>query len=132
LSAAGVPLALGSDAPVTPLDPWGAVRAAAYPREPDAAISPRAAFAAHTRGGWRAAGRHDEGVLQPGAPATFAVWDCGELGLDSPDERVARWSTDERAGLAGLPDLRPGQPLPDCVLTVRNGQPIFDATSSAS
>ncbi|MGG8406340.1 amidohydrolase, partial [Streptomyces sp. 12297] len=56
---AGVPLAFGSDAPVTPLDPWGTVRAAAFHRTPAHRISVRAAFTAHTRGGWRALGRHD-------------------------------------------------------------------------
>ncbi|MDP9436766.1 MAG: amidohydrolase family protein, partial [Actinomycetota bacterium] len=34
LAAAGVPLALSSDAPVTPLDPWGGVRAAVAHRNP--------------------------------------------------------------------------------------------------
>jgi hypothetical protein len=74
LAAAGVPLAFGSDSPVTELGPWAAIRAAAQPCDPAAAISTAAAFAAHTRGGWRAAGRADEGRLIPGAPATFAVW----------------------------------------------------------
>ncbi|MYS43552.1 amidohydrolase family protein, partial [Streptomyces sp. SID5998] len=57
LLRAGVPLAFGSDSPVTPLDPWGAVRAAAFHRTPEHRISVRAAFTAHTRGGWRAVGR---------------------------------------------------------------------------
>jgi hypothetical protein len=127
LAAAGVPLAFGSDAPVTPIGPWAAVRAAAYPHEPAAAISPRAAVTAHTRAGWRAAGRPGEGVLGPGAPATFAVWSAGELGIDAPDERVARWSTDPRAAVPGLPDLRPDADLPSCLATVRNGVAIFDA-----
>jgi predicted amidohydrolase YtcJ len=132
LAAAGVPLAFGSDAPVTALGPWAAVRAAAYPHEPAAAISARSAFAAHTRAGWRAAGR-EGGVLMPGAPATFAVWRAGELAVDAPDdadsarlrERVARWSTDPRAGVPGLPDLAPGRELPSCLATVRDGRPIF-------
>lgn len=34
LLKAGVPLAFGSDAPVTPFDPWGTVRAAAFHRTP--------------------------------------------------------------------------------------------------
>ncbi|MYV96836.1 amidohydrolase family protein, partial [Streptomyces sp. SID3343] len=42
LTAAGVPLAFGSDAPVTPLDPWGTVRAAAFHRTPEQRISVRA------------------------------------------------------------------------------------------
>jgi predicted amidohydrolase YtcJ len=74
LAAAGVPLAFGSDSPVTDLGPWAAVRAATHPSDPAAGISAEAAFAAHTHGGWRAAGRPGEGVLGPGRPATFAVW----------------------------------------------------------
>ncbi|MCW2497684.1 amidohydrolase family protein [Jatrophihabitans sp.] len=126
LAAAGVPLAFGSDSPVTPLDPWGAVRAAAYPHEPGAAISVRAAFAAHTRAGWRAGRRDNEGVLAPGLPATFAVWRAGGLGIDAPDERVARWSTDPRANIPGLPDVSPGTPLPTCMRTVLRGRTIYD------
>jgi predicted amidohydrolase YtcJ len=118
LAAAGVPLAFGSDAPVTPLRPWAAVRAAAYPSEPGAAISARSAFAAHTRAGWRAAGR-DGGVLAPGAAATFAVWLAGELGVVAPDERVARWSTDPRAAVPGLPDVAPGRELGDAACRER-------------
>ncbi|MBZ4626341.1 amidohydrolase, partial [Mycobacterium avium subsp. hominissuis] len=60
LASQGVPLALGSDAPVTGLDPWTSVRAAAHHRTPGSAISVRAAFAAATRGGWRAAGVRDK------------------------------------------------------------------------
>jgi predicted amidohydrolase YtcJ len=126
LAAAGVPMAFGSDAPVTELGPWAAVRAAAHPHDPTAAISPRAAFAAHTRAGWRAGGRDGEGVLAPGAPATFAVWRAGELAVDAPDERVARWSTDARAAVPGLPEVAPGADLPSCLATVRRGEPIHD------
>ncbi|HJQ41985.1 MAG TPA: amidohydrolase family protein [Jatrophihabitantaceae bacterium] len=125
LASAGVPLAFGSDAPATPMGPWASVRAAAYPTDPGAAISPRSAFLAHTRAGWRAAGRPGDGVLEPGAAATFAVWDAGELGVDAPDERVTRWSTDPRAAVPGLPDLRPGQPLPRCLRTVVRGDQVF-------
>ena len=108
LLRAGVPLAFGSDSPVTPLDPWGTVRAAAFHRTPEHRISVRAAFTAHTRGGWRAVGRDDAGVLVPGAPADYAVWRTGELVVQAPDDRVARWSTDPRSGTPGLPDLTPG------------------------
>jgi predicted amidohydrolase YtcJ len=125
LAAAGVPLAFGSDAPVTPMNPWASIRAAVHPHEAAAAISPRSAFAAHTRGGWRAIGRSSQGVITPGSAATFAVWRAGELGVDSPDERVARWSTDPRAAVPGLPDVSPGAELPTCVRTVVRGQTIF-------
>ncbi|MFG2824195.1 amidohydrolase [Kitasatospora sp. NPDC048365] len=121
---AGVPLAFGSDAPVTPLDPWGTVRAAAFHRTPEHRISARAAFTAHTRGGWRALGRDQDGVLVPGAVASYAVWDVAVLVVQAPDDRVAGWSTDPRSGTPGLPDLTPGEPLPVCRRTVVRGRTV--------
>ncbi|GAA2924074.1 amidohydrolase [Streptomyces enissocaesilis] len=125
LLRAGVPLAFGSDSPVTPLDPWGTVRAAAFHRTPEHRVSVRAAFTAHTRGGWRAVGRDDAGTLVPGAPADYAVWRAEELVVQAPDDRVARWSTDPRSGTPGLPDLAPGAELPVCLRTVVCGQTVF-------
>ncbi|MFH8407164.1 amidohydrolase [Streptomyces sp. NPDC018019] len=125
LLRAGVPLALGSDSPVTPLDPWGTLRAAVFHRTPGHGISARAAFTAHTRGGWRAIGRDDAGVLVPGAPADYAVWRTGDLVVQAPDERVERWSTDPRSGTPGLPDLTPGQDLPVCLRTVVAGRTVY-------
>ncbi|MGX7679678.1 amidohydrolase [Jatrophihabitans sp. DSM 45814] len=129
LAAAGVPLALGSDSPVTSIDPWGAVRAAIYPSNPKHALSARAAFGAHTRGGWRAARADSDGsgVLAPGNPATYAVFSAGPLGVDTPDDRLSRWSTDERGAVPGLPDLSPGVELPRCLRTVRRGVQIYDS-----
>lgn len=124
LLRAGVPLAFGSDSPVTALDPWGTVRAAAHHRTPEHRISVRAGFTAHTRGGWRAVGRDDAGVLVPGAPADYAVWRTGELLVQAPDDRVARWSTDPRSGTPGLPDLTPGAELPVCLRTVVRGRTV--------
>ncbi|MEU0434134.1 amidohydrolase [Streptomyces sp. NPDC006290] len=125
LLRAGVPLAFGSDSPVTPLDPWGTVRAAAFHRTPEHRVSVRAAFTAHTRGGWRAVGRDDGGILVPGAPADYAVWRTGHLVVQAPDDRVARWSTDPRSGTPGLPDLTPGNDLPVCLRTVVGGRTVF-------
>lgn len=124
---AGIPLAFGSDAPVTPLDPWGTVRAAAFHRTPEHRISVRAAFTAHTRGGWRAIGRDQDGVLVPGAIASYAIWDVDELVVQAPDARVANWSTDPRSGTPGLPDLTPGHPLPRCLSTVVRGRTAYTA-----
>jgi predicted amidohydrolase YtcJ len=125
LLRAGVPLAFGSDSPVTPLDPWGTVRAAAFHRTPEHRVSVRAAFTAHTRGGWRAVGRDDAGILVPGAPADYAVWRTEELVVQAPDDRVARWSTDPRSGTPGLPDLTPGAQLPLCLRTVVGGRTVY-------
>lgn len=83
MAAAGIVLALGSDSPVTPIDPWGTVRAAVEHHTPGSGITAAAAFDAHTRGGWRAAGRDADGVLTAGAPATFAVWEATELDPES-------------------------------------------------
>jgi len=128
LSQAGVCLAWGSDAPVTPLDPWGSVRAAAFPHVPEHAISVRASFAAHTRGGRRAAGQelHQPGVLREDAPATLAIWAPSALVVQAPDSRISAWSTDARSGTPGLPDVGPGADLPQCWLTMRDGEVIFD------
>ncbi|WP_130799892.1 amidohydrolase [Streptomyces otsuchiensis] len=126
LLRAGVPLALGSDAPVTAIDPWGTLRAAAFHRTPEHRISVRAAFAAHTRGGWRALGRDGAGTLVPGAVADYAVWRTGDLVVQAPDARVVRWSTDPRSATPGLPDLTPGGPLPECLRTVVGGRTVHD------
>jgi len=128
LAANGLVLALGSDAPVTPVNPWASVRAAVHHRTDGFGISPRAAFTAHTRGGWRAAGVDDgvTGALVPGAPATYAVWETGDLVVTAPDSRVQRWSTDPRAGVPALPDLSPSAPLPKCLRTVLRGSTIYE------
>jgi hypothetical protein len=78
---AGVALAFGSDAPVTPVDPWAAVRAAAGHRTPGSEIGVFEAIAAHTYGGYRAAACSDSlaGTLFPGAPASYAIWDAETL-----------------------------------------------------
>jgi len=80
LHAAGVPLAFGSDAPVTPLGPWAAVRAAVAHRTAGSGVAQEVALAAHTTGGHRAAGDASPlaGRLVPGAPASYAVWEPGE------------------------------------------------------
>jgi predicted amidohydrolase YtcJ len=107
MSAAGVVLAFGSDSPVTPLDPWGSVRAAVQHRTPGQSLPVEAAFAAHTVGGWRAARVDDGGVLTAGAPATYAVWGS----TSGP----------------GLPALGPDDALPVCRRTVVRGSTVYDA-----
>jgi hypothetical protein len=123
LASAGVPLAFGSDSPVTPMNPWQWVRAASHHRTPGSAVSARAAFAASTRGAWRAAGVRDglTGTLVPGAPASYAVWDTGDLEVAASGDAVQRWSTDPRSLVPALPSLAPQQPLPVCRQTVHRG-----------
>lgn len=103
LAAAGVRLAFGSDAPVTPLAPWETVRAAVRHHAPGSRLDPAAALAAHTAGGWAAAQRPG-GVLAAGAPAYLAVWDT-----------------------TGMPDL--GGTLPRCLRTVAAGRTIWEVDS---
>ena len=116
LAGVGVALAFGSDSPVTPLDPWGTVKAAMNHHNPVFRIGIKTAFAAHTRGGWRAARVENAGTLVPGADATFAVW-------DRPGQLVgAGW------GLPNLFSTDPDEPdpaLPTCLRTVAHGSEIF-------
>lgn len=132
LVRAGVSLALGSDSPVTAIEPWEWVRAAMWHHNASARLSGRAAFAAATRGGWRAARRDDAGVLEAGAPATYAVWATDDLVVQTPDSRVANWSTDPRSGTPGLPRLEPGVPAPQCLATVLEGRTIHLAQDSSA
>jgi predicted amidohydrolase YtcJ len=126
LASQGVPLALGSDAPVTGFEPWASVRAAVNHRTPGSGVSARAAFAAATRGGWRAGGVRDgkAGTLVPGAPASYAVWDAGVLDVSAPRDAVQRWSTDPRSRVPALPRLEPTDALPRCRQTVHRGAVI--------
>ena len=127
MNRAGVALAFGSDSPVTPLDPWAGVRAASWHHTESERITVRAAFNAYTRGGWRAARRDEGGVIALGAPASVAVWDVpGDLVVQTPDSRVAAWSTDPRAGVPQLPDLHPDVELPTCVLTLVAGETAYE------
>lgn len=81
LRAAGVPLALGSDAPVAPLDPWVAVAAAVTrsrdgrePWHPEQRIDAAAALEASVDG--------QPLHLAVGAPADLAVLDADPLAAD--------------------------------------------------
>ena len=120
---AGGHLALNSDSPVTPIDPWAIVRAATRHATPGERITARAAFAAATRGGWRAVGDSQAGVISVGAPAHLAAWRAGERDVHVPDSRVADWSTDPRSGTPGLPVLT--HDLPECLATWVAGDVVY-------
>ncbi|MEX5296683.1 amidohydrolase [Kocuria sp. CPCC 205268] len=123
---AGVPVALGSDAPVVPLSPWETVRACLQHHDPAQRISARAAFLASTRGAWRAARHPDpmQGQLAPGTPATFAVWDVEALMVQQAEGTGSAWSTDPRARTPLLPALD-GTALPVCRQTVLDGVELY-------
>ena len=105
ISAAGVLLALGSDSPVTVMDPWLAVRAAAQHHQPQQRLSFDAAINAHTVSGWAAAGTLGVGQLVVGAPAHLAIWELAE-------------STEP------ILDLSAGGPT--CLRTIVSGATVFD------
>jgi predicted amidohydrolase YtcJ len=125
LASQGVPLAFGSDSPVTGMNPWSTVRAATRHQTPGSALSARAAFAAATRGAWRAGGVRDgvTGTLVPGAPATYAIWEADEFEVSAPSDAVQRWSTDRRSRVPALPRL--DDRLPGCRQTVHRGAVIY-------
>jgi predicted amidohydrolase YtcJ len=124
LASQGVPLAFGSDSPVTGMNPWATVRAATTHHTPGSAVSARAAFAAATRGAWRAGGVRDgmTGTLVPGAPASYAIWEADDFEVSAPADAVRRWSTDQRSRVPELPRLDGA--LPRCRQTVHRGAVI--------
>ena len=126
LASQGVALAFGSDAPVTGLDPWATVRAAANHHTPGSSVSVRAAFAAATRGGWRAGGVGDglTGTLVPGAPASYAVWDVGRARSQRAERRRAALVDRSTVAGAGIAAAGPDDPLPRCRQTVHRGAVI--------
>ena len=84
---AGVVLAFGTDAPVTPLAGWAMVRDARWHCRPEERLSTEIAFAAATVGGHRAAGIDGAGVLAVGAPA---AWRSGTWPANRPTRGAAR------------------------------------------
>jgi predicted amidohydrolase YtcJ len=129
MSKAGVLVAFGSDAPVTEVGAWHAIRAAVWHHNPSQRMSVRAAFAAHSRAGWRSVGLPHVGSIDPGAPAHVAIWETGELHVQSPDPRLSAWSTDPRSGTPELPTIDEAGELPRCLATLVHGTPIFASGS---
>lgn len=112
MEAAGVPLAFGSDSPVTAIRPWAAVRAAVHHHEPDQRVGVAPAHRAHTRGGWAAAGHENRGVLGVGTVADLTAWRLPS-------------GTDKQ----GFPVLDPGADLPRLRLTMAQGRVIHEEES---
>ncbi|CAB4849976.1 unannotated protein [freshwater metagenome] len=107
LVASQVELVLGSDSPVTAMDPWGSIRAAVGHRTPAHAIDVRTAFDAHTRAGFGVVGDTSSGVLAVGATATFAIWHRDDF------DTATRWP------------ILIGDYSPSCMGTVRNGSRLY-------
>jgi predicted amidohydrolase YtcJ len=103
---AGVPVAFGTDAPVTPVAGWQMVRDAVHHSRPDERLDVAHAFACATVGGHVAAGDDGRGTLAPGGSATFAVWEVERDLLDLT---------------TGLPRLGRDDSLPVCAATVVDG-----------
>jgi predicted amidohydrolase YtcJ len=113
LARTGVPLAFGTDAPVTPFAGWATVRAAVQHCEPSERMTVSAAFDAATRGGHWAAFADNAGTIAVGGVANLAVWDVADVDLEGP---------------LPLPRLD-GEPLPTCVATISAGQTIYRSES---
>ena len=111
LQRSGVPLAFGTDSPVTPLAGWATVRAAVQHWQPGERLGVASAFDAATRGGHWAAFAGNAGTITVGAVADLAVWDVGDAGLEGP---------------APLPRLDAGA-LPTCVATISKGRLIYQS-----
>ncbi len=118
LAAAGITLALGSDAPVTPMDPWGGIAAAVGHRTRQSRLTVNQAMVAATQGGWLAVrdARPQAGTIAIGAPAHLAAWQTEEPVNNTMDDLIAA--------------LIDGAPAPVCALTVADGR-IIHATDPA-
>ncbi len=114
---AGVPVALGTDTPVTPVAGWQLVVDSVRHSRPSERMTVPEAFACATVGGHRSAGDDAAGTLLPGAPAHLAVWEV-EAGSADPG--------------TGLPRLGTGEPLPRCTATLVDGAVAFHDGSLAA
>lgn len=116
----GVPVSFGSDSPVTPWDPWGALRACVEPRNEAGRLPAARALSLHTEAGWTTAGLVG-GRLRVGGEADLALWD-----LD--------WTTAlTRASSSGadpdrlLDELVAATDPGEALLTVVDGHLVHDA-----
>lgn len=109
---AGVPLAFGSDAPVTPFSGWEVIRAAVHHWRPAERITIADAVHATTVAAHWAGGEPEAaaglGRLRVGAPADLAIWLIDELDADA-------WPTLELNAM-----------MPTCAATLIAGNPAYD------
>lgn len=113
LNRAGVILAFGSDAPVTPISPWAGIRAAVAHHQVGERLDLGTALAAHTTGGWTATGRSEsearrEGELSAGHLANLVVWDVPDIASATAPGALPRSLLTLRAG---HPLDNPGVPV---------------------
>ncbi len=112
-------------------NPWAVVtRHVHHAQDP---VSVRAGFNAQTRGAYRslpeASGSAATAAqLDPGARATYGIWEVDSLAVQTPDSRTAAWSTDVRARTPLLPYLD-GETLPVLRATVIDGAQVHPRTS---
>ncbi|MGB3686201.1 MAG: amidohydrolase family protein [Ornithinimicrobium sp.] len=97
---AGIPLAFGSDSPVTPFDPWATIRAALRHNNPRQRLGVEEAFHAHCAAGYELAGEAG-GSLGVGGPASYVVWEDPAAG------RTPR----HRSGLPALDEAQTSAPI---------------------
>ncbi|TDS84670.1 hypothetical protein [Nesterenkonia aurantiaca] len=114
--------------------PWAAV--SAHVHHEDDPVSVRAAFNAQTRGAYRSLPESSgtpatSAQLDPGARATYALWEVDSLAVQTPDSRTAAWSTDVRARTPLLPYLD-GETLPTLIATVIDGMTVTAGPGAGS
>ncbi len=76
----GITMGAGSDAPVTPLNPWAAIVAMEAHSQRGQRLHRSDALRVHTTGGARLARQEEKkGTLEPGFHADFSVWDVDPI-----------------------------------------------------
>jgi predicted amidohydrolase YtcJ len=100
LAESGATVLFGSDAPVSPLDPWAAMAASVFrtrdgrePWRPEQGVDAATALAASTHGGTTAGGR-----IEPGAPADLALVSHDPLAVDEGGMRAMKVAATLLAG----------------------------------
>ena len=120
-------LALGSDSPVTPMEPWSSVEAALTHYQPQQRLNFRQALTAHTQAAWQSIGEDRAGRLAVGHDAHLAIWQTPESWpsnnisnwlATSSDSSMSREMTEERDRELPLSSLR-------CQMTVRDGECVY-------